>query len=250
MGRPRVRLLLMVENSEFGGILVRALTEYHVEWQADLERARDAFRRRDFAAVVLDLSGCCWERGLGLIREWRTAGVTAPIFTTSDRSQPSQAAQLLAAGADDYLRQPFHHDEFRLRLEKLLMRKSEAEGTRRAGGVILGRESFFFAGVEATPDLVLKFPDGGEERIRPKQLGILRTFAARAGCLVLKEELIRSVWGGDASRQGNSVNEYISILRRVFGRHGLDLNQWVVSEPKAGWRIHAAVGREPARCVA
>jgi DNA-binding winged helix-turn-helix (wHTH) protein len=68
-------------------------------------------------------------------------------------------------------------------------------------------------------------------------------FAERAGGLVLKDELVRRVWGSDANDAGHSVNEYVSTLRRLFGKHKVDLNKLVASEPKAGWRIDAAAGR-------
>ena len=71
-----------------------------------------------------------------------------------------------------------------------------------------------------TPDLTIRFPDGGLERLQPKQHGILKFFADHAGGLVLKEELVGSVWGSDGNDAGHSVNQYVSRLRRLFARHG------------------------------
>jgi len=113
---------------------------------------------------------------------------------------------------------------------------------RRAGGIVISVSEFRFGGATVKPDLSVVFPDGQRERLRPKQHGMLKVLADRAGELVLKEELIRAVWGSDANEAGHSVNEYLSVLRRLFVRHGVDFKRLVVNEPKTGWRIHPEAG--------
>jgi DNA-binding response OmpR family regulator len=238
MSQRNHRLLLLVESPDLGGILKLALGEYELEWCAELGPAGDAF---DLAIVDLAFGGR--PMGLGLIRDWRTADADLPIIAISDLPQPSLAVESLGAGADDFMRKPFHHEELLLRIGKLLARRGRGAAVRRAGGVLLNRIPFAFGGATVTPNLMIRFPDGAEERLSPKHHGILQMFAERAGGLVLKDELVRRVWGSDANDAGHSVNEYVSTLRRLFGKHKVDLNKLVASEPKAGWRIDAAAGR-------
>lgn len=243
----RRRLLLLVENSDLGGILLLALRDYDLEWHAQIDSAADAFRRRSFDLAVVDLAFGGRPVGLEAIRQWRTGGATFPIIAISDLPQPALAVAALDAGADDFLRKPFHHGELVARIRKLLERRETGSPLRKAGGVLLGRAAFTFGAATVTPDLVVRFPDGAEERLRPKQHGILKVFAERAGTLVMKEELVKQVWGSDANDAGHSVNEYVSTLRRLFLRHKVDFNGLVASEPKAGWRIApAAAGGKPA----
>jgi DNA-binding response OmpR family regulator len=232
-------LLLLIESPDLGAILQLALRDYDLEWHPKAAPARDAVLRRSFDLALVDLALGGRPAGLDAIREWRTAGAGFPIIAITDLPQPSLAVEALDAGADDFLRKPFHYEELLVRIRKLLARGAAPTFIRKAGGVALGRAPFGFADAMVTPDLMIRFPDGTEERIGPKQHGILRVFADRTGELVLKEELVRAVWGSDANDAGHSVNEYVSKLRALFVRHGLDLNQWVVSEPKAGWRIAA-----------
>ena len=236
------RLLVVVENPDLGGILKLALRDYDLDVHAQAGAAHDAFRRHPFDLAIVDLSFGGRPAGLALIRDWRAAGGDLPIIALSDLPQASLAVEAFEAGADDFLRKPFHHDELLARIRKLLARRAPAVPIRKAGGVFVGRADFGFGGAIVTPDLIVRFPDGAEEKIRPKQHGILRMFADRAGGLVLKEELVQSVWGSDAGNAGHSVNEYVSTLRRLFVQHGIDFNQLVTSEPKAGWRIHARAG--------
>jgi DNA-binding response OmpR family regulator len=247
MSHTKSRLLLLTESPDLGAILKLALGDFDLEWQERMEPAADAFRRRSFDLAIIDLvlDGRLDGRpaGLGLIREWRAAGGELPVIAISDLPQPSLAVEALEAGADDFLRKPFHHAELMARIRKLLERRSARTALRKAGGVLVGTTAFVFGEATVTPDLVIRFPDGAEERIRPKHHGILKMFASQAGKLVLKEELVRAVWGSDASDAGHSVNEYVSMLRRLYRRHRIDFNRLVTSEPKAGWRIAAAASR-------
>jgi len=240
--RPH-RLLLLVENQEWGAILQLALAGYEVERHAQPDAARDAARRRFFDLAIFDCSGDA-AAAVALLQAWRRQGEVFPIIALSDRAQPRLATDLLDAGADDFLRKPYHHGELLARMRKLLAR-SQTETPKflaRTGGVPLGSEAFAFGSAVVTPHLTIRFPDGTEARLRPKQHGILKFFADRAGRIALKEELIHEVWGVQGNQLGHSVNEYVSQLRRVFGEHGVDFNRLVASEPKVGWRIQAEVG--------
>ena len=240
MSQRKPRLLLLVESPDLGGILKLALAEFELDLHDAPDSAADAFRRRTFDLAIVDLAFGGRPEGLGSIRDWRAAGADFPIIAMSDLPRPSLGVESLDAGADDYLRKPFHHEELLVRIRKLLARGGRSAGVRKAGGVLLGRSLFMFGGATVTPNLIVRFPDGVEERIRPKQHGILQMFAERAGGLVLKDELVKRVWGSDANDAGHSVNEYVSTLRRLFIRHNVDFNRHVASEPKAGWRIDAA----------
>lgn len=243
MSRRRSRLLLLLEAPELGGILQLALRDYEVELAASEAAARDAFRRRSFELAILDLSVANRASRQALIGEWKRAESGLPVVLLSDLPQPSLSIVAFESGADDFLRQPFHHVELLIRIRQQLTRRREGGGgpppPRRAGGLFLSPEPFAFGEVVVSPDLTARFPDGSDERLRPKQAGILRLFSQRAGGLVLKEELAREVWGHPGGAAGHSVNEYISTLRRLFRRHGADFNALVASEPKAGWRIAA-----------
>ena len=63
---------------------------------------------------------------------------------------------------------------------------------------------------------------------------------------MLKDDLVKAVWGSDAGDAGHSVNEYISTLRRIFRHHQVDFNGLVANEPKVGWRIAPAKPAAPA----
>jgi DNA-binding response OmpR family regulator len=236
------RLLLLSESPELGGILQVALSHCEVELHSRADPARDASRRRHFDLAIIDCSSTA-EAGRALVRAWRKDGAEFPIVVLSDLPQPTLAVEMMQAGADDFLRKPYHHAELLVRMGKLLDRRMTGGSNplRRTAGVALGTDSFQFGPATILPQLLARFPGGAEERLRPKQHGILRFFADRAGGLALKDELLREVWGSDGNHLGHSVNEYISTLRRLFARHGIEFNRLVTTEPKVGWRVAEAV---------
>ena len=243
MNSDRSRILLLIETPDLGGILALALRDYDVELHATADSARDAFRRRGFGLALVDLSGDNRSARQALIGEWKQAAADMAVILLSDLAEPGLSIAALEAGADDYLRKPFHHVELLVRIRKQLVRPQgwgAAAPMRRAGGVFLGSKPFAFGRATITPDLQARFPDGASERLLPKQLGILRLFAERAGQLVLRDDLAREVWGSDAAGVGHSVDEYVSTIRRLFRRHQVDFNLLVTSETKVGWRIAAA----------
>src|SRR5665213_3145225 len=111
MSLHRSRLLLLIEARDLGGILQLALRDYDVELHASDAAARDAFRRRAFDLALVDLSLGTHQAALELIGEWRKVSEDVPIIFLSVLPQPNLAVVALEAGADDFLRIPFHHAE-------------------------------------------------------------------------------------------------------------------------------------------
>lgn len=108
----------------------------------------------------------------------------------------------------------------------------------RSNPSISAGQPFDFGGATIHPDLRISFGPF-IRRIGAKHLGILREFASRPGQLVLKEELIRAVWGADANTNSGSVNQYLHVLRKLYREAGVEFSDFVKPESKAGWRVCA-----------
>ena len=60
--------------------------------------------------------------GLGLLRDWRSAGRTWPVIVLTARDQVSDRIRGLQAGADDHLVKPFDLDELLARINAVVRR--------------------------------------------------------------------------------------------------------------------------------
>ncbi len=223
-------------------LLEKTLPMLFPEWSiigtTTAKAAEDIQRTQILALILLDTNvASTWQECIGLLRHWRESGVTTPIAATTE--ERSLAPSLWSVGVDEVLFKPWDTFDLQPRLGRLVRLpagRRDDHRRPRADGVAV-TETFAFGPVIITPDFLGHFPDGAVERLGVKEYGILSVFAGSRGRLILREELLRQVWGGSASTESNSVNVYLSRLRRLFAEHQSDFNGLVTTESKVGWRI-------------
>ena len=106
-------------------------------------------------------------------------------------------------GADDYIAKPFHTDELLARIKALLRRKEKFTGNVLAfNDIALDRDSF---------ELIK-----GEKRIAlgKKEFQILEMLMLNNGKSIDKERFIEKIWGFDTDAEYNTIEVYVSFLRK------------------------------------
>ncbi len=155
-----------------------------------------------YDAIVLDimLPGMS---GLDVVRETRRAGVSTPVLMLTARTSTSDKVDGLDAGADDYMTKPFEAPELLARLRAL---------TRRTGEVLLEEASFG----DLTLDLTTHDLRCGENSVHlsGKEFEVMRMLMSSTARVVSKQDLLTRVWGGGAEASENSVEAYVSFLRK------------------------------------
>jgi DNA-binding response OmpR family regulator len=235
----RPRILLLESDKRLREILLLTLEAYDVNAVGTTPAADEAMRKDSYDLALVDLAGRGHAlEGIQLIKDWRTAGEHCPIIAVSGAPDVHMAAVTLRAGADDFMRKPIRGAELLARIERRMKHGGEPAPSRKVAGVYLDDTAFRFGGATIHPDLTIRF-GARTARLLPKQLGILRCFHRNRGELVLKQDLLREVWGPLANAGSASVHEYISRLRRMYAAHGHDLNRLVSQMKKVGWRVRA-----------
>ena len=238
-----MKTVLVAERSpDLRRLLLETLPNLFPDWRllgAGSEREADELQRAQLLSlIILDSAiSSTADDNIALIRRWRLNGMTAPIAAST--SARALAPALWTAGADDVLLKPWDGIDLQHRLGRLLRLSADAreENRRpRADGIAVST-AFNFGAATITPDFLCHFPDGGVERLGVKEYGILSVFAGARGGMVLREALLLQVWGSSASTESNSINVYLSRLRRLFADHQVDFNRLVATEAKIGWRI-------------
>ena len=142
----------------------------------------------------------------------------------SARADSALVEQVLDAGADDFVAQPYQPNVLMARIRAVLRRSETAGDQRLTGNAALATGAFRFNETEVHPDrLELDFGDGRIGRIGRKELGILVHLHANPGVIISKHSLIHAVWGVHADVRSRSVDQYIGKLRETFQRHGRPL---------------------------
>jgi DNA-binding response OmpR family regulator len=155
-----------------------------------------------YDAIVLDfmLPGMS---GLDVVRETRRAGISTPVLMLTARTSTSDKVDGLDAGADDYMTKPFETPELLARLRAL---------TRRTGDVVIEEASFGDLRLDLTTHALSC--DDKSVHLSGKEFEVMRMLMSSNARVVSKQDLLMRVWGGSAEASENSVEAYISFLRK------------------------------------
>jgi two-component system OmpR family response regulator len=176
-----------------------------VDRAADGEQADFLAHTERYDAVVLDL-GLPKIDGLTLLRQWREAGVTAPVLVLTARGTWSEKVQGIDGGADDYVAKPFRMEEVLARLRALIRRASgQVTPEMRCGGVTLDPRS---------GRVTL---EGAPVKLTSHEYRVLSYLMHQRGRAVSQSELVEHIYAQSFDRDSNTVEVFIARLRRKLG---------------------------------
>lgn len=182
---------------------------YTVDAVTTLADARAHLGGASYAAVLLDLHLPDGD-GLSLMPALRALPLAPATLVVTARDQVSDRIRGLDAGADDYLVKPYDPEELLARLRAVQRRLTAGSDGRRpvlqlgAIEIDLARETVRRDGVP----LVLT----------PKEWALLRVLASRPDWLHTREALLDALYGFDAEADSNTLEVFVSRLRRKLGR--------------------------------
>jgi two-component system response regulator MprA len=188
-------------------VLGRALREagYRVVTAADGRSAVATARQRP-DAIVLDI-GLPDADGRDVCAAMRAEGVQSPVLFLSARSELHDRLSGFAVGGDDYLCKPFHVSELVVRLRALLRRTTTAPRPLD-NGVSLDPAAHALTG------------DAAEVGLTPTEFRMLAALLAAEGDVVRRRDLTSSAWPAGAIVADNTLDQYVSRLRRKLRQAG------------------------------
>lgn len=96
-------------------------------------------------------------------------------------------------------------------------------------------QSFALGEYQVYPELDCVRRDGEEQHLEPRTMDVLQLLARRAGSVVSRDEILETVWNGDAVSE-DSVTRCVSDLRRALGDSSQE-QRLIQTVPKRGYRI-------------
>ena len=205
-----MEILIVEDDRRMVALLSRGLQgEGHRVFVAtDGPEGLDYARVRGYDVIVLDvlLPGLS---GFEVAGRLRAEGNRTPILMPTAKDTPKNAAQGLDAGADDYLTKPFAFEELLARIRAVSRRGPIARSVLlQVGDLTLNPASREVR------------RNGREITLTPREFQVLDLLMRRAGRVVTRIALLDTVWGADAEVGFNTVDAFVSALRRKLERPG------------------------------
>lgn len=199
-----MEILVAEDDARMASLLERGLSAegHRVFVASDGRQALEFAGVRSYDVIVLDVL-MPFLSGIEVAKRLRDGNNKTPILMLTARDSPKDAVQGLDAGADDYLTKPFAFDEFLARLRAVSRRGPIAKDVRLSVADLA---------LDPASRDVLR----GDRRIdlTRREFQVLELLMRRAGRVVTRDSLIEIVWGGDSDVQSNTVDAFVSALRR------------------------------------
>ena len=206
-----MQILVVDDEPAVRASLERALRleGYDIALAADGTEALAALEKDETDAVVLDVMMPGVD-GLEVCRTMRRSGDRTPVLMLTARDAVSDRVAGLDAGADDYVVKPFALDELLARLRALL----------RRSGVSAGGQALRFADLELDP--VSHQVRRGDRVIdlTRTEFALLELFMLHPRQVLTRPVIFDRVWGYDFGPGSNSLEVYVSYLRRKTEAEG------------------------------
>jgi two-component system, OmpR family, response regulator MprA len=203
------RVLVVEDDAEIAEVLRRSLRKegYEVRLSGDGIDALYAAEAFVPDLVVLDL-GLPRLDGVEVCRRLRAEN-DVPILMLTARAETEDRVGGLDSGADDYLVKPFERQELLARIRALLRRRPP----RGAAALQVG-------------DLLLN-PDSREARrgereieLTNREFELLEYLMRNERLVVSRQRLLDEVWGYDPMAATNTIDVFVSNLRRKLEEGG------------------------------
>ncbi len=216
-----MRILLVEDDRLLGESLHRALTlaHYACDWTGDGNQVVALLGATQFDLLVLDI-GLPGRSGLEVLREMRKKNIRLPVLLLTARDSVEDKVKGLDSGADDYLTKPFELEELYARIRALLRRQQEADQNMLRCGSL----RFDCKAREV-------FHDDRQVDLTATEIAILESLMRNGGHYVSTRRLEDSIYTWDREVESNTVQVYVSRLRKRFG------NDFIENKRGVGYRI-------------
>jgi DNA-binding response OmpR family regulator len=203
------RVLVVEDDEAIAQVLQRSLRldGYEVKIAGDGVTALNEANAFLPDLVILDL-GLPRMDGIEVARRLRSAD-DVPILVLTARDAVESRVEGLDAGADDYLVKPFERQELLARLRALLRRRPPR-----------GQATLSVGDLELNPDTHEVTRAGRRVDLTQREFELLEYLMRNERIVVSRQRLLDEVWGYDPFSMTNTIEVFVSNLRRKLEASG------------------------------
>ncbi|MBP1989019.1 response regulator transcription factor [Paenibacillus eucommiae] len=227
------KILIVEDDAKISNLLLSYISKYGFEAKevTDFNLVLEAFQEFEADLVLLDINLPKYD-GFYWCRQIRTHSI-CPILFISARDSEMDQVMALENGADDYITKPFHYEVVMAKIRSHLRRAygsysiSQEEKKLESGELILYPERYFVSYAGHTAELSMK------------ESLLLEALLLKNGRVVSRERLLDLMWEDHHFIDDNTLNVYITRLRKKLKELGA--GDFVETVRGAGYRLNTSL---------
>ena len=213
MEKPKIKLLLVEDDTNFGAVLKDFLTfnDYDVVHAVDGEDGWKKFNSDKYDLCILDVM-MPKKDGFTLAKEIREVNKQVPIIFLTAKSMKSDVLHGYQVGADDYLNKPFDSEVLLYKIKDITER-----GGAETAEAEENTQTEFKIGSFTFDSKLRNLSNGTEEyKLSPKENALLKLLCQHMGDLMPRELALVRIWKDDNYFTARSMDVYIVKLRKYL----------------------------------
>ena len=193
------------------------------------EEGINSFRQKKFNLCILDVM-MPKKDGFTLAEEIRETDKEVPIIFLTAKSLKEDRIKGFQVGCDDYITKPFSTEELSLRIEAIMRRcvqqiSAKTEESNRVYKI--GTYTF------EPGNMTLKGSTDKRSLTR-KETALLKLLCENENKLIVREFILKEIWGDDDYFLGRSMDVFIAKLRKYLSE---DPNLSITNVHGAGFKL-------------
>ena len=208
-----MKILVVEDERQLSEVLVALLKQnlHEVDAVYNGIDGEDCAMTGVYDAIILDIM-LPGKNGIDMLRSIRKQGNATPTLLLTAKSEIEDKIKGLDNGADDYLTKPFATGELLARLRAITRRGNEFIGDElHAGNTTLDKNTHELLSTKGTVKLA------------SKEYQIMDILMRNSRQIIPKETFIEKIWGHDNEAEYNSIEVYVSFVRKKLTAVGSDL---------------------------
>lgn len=199
-----MRILIVEDEKQLSDILAELLDKhkYSVDAVYDGRDGLEYGLTGIYDIILLDIM-LPNMNGIDILKQLRRSKISTPIIMLSAKSEIEDKVSGLDYGADDYITKPFESRELLARIRSATRRKEVFTG-----------DELVYEDLIVDKNSLKASTNRNEVKLSLKEYQILEILMGNPKLIITKEQIAEKIWGFDYEGEYNSVEVYISFVRK------------------------------------
>jgi DNA-binding response OmpR family regulator len=221
-----MKILIIEDEYKLADVIAIRLSKenYNVKIITTGEKGLDEALTNNYNLIILDvmLPGL---NGFEILKELKNYKIDSKVIMLTAKSSIDDKLEGFTKGADDYLTKPFHIEELVARVNVLLNR------------IVKNNKELSYGNIELNSNELKIVNKDTKENIDVigKEYNLLTMLLQNKNIIISKEEIFNKIWGYDSESEINTVEVYISFIRKKL--KSINANIRIKSIRNVGYKL-------------